>query len=67
MSSWLISLILSAIITLLLILLDNDNQRDKKTYGIKVYVVSFLSIYFGLMFLGDNEIKHEINTGEPPF
>jgi len=69
MSGWMLSLILAIIITILAVLVEsNDNKKDKTAYGIKIFVISFLVIYFGWMFLGpDSEVRHEIETGEAPF
>ncbi len=68
MSGWLISLILSAIIALLASLMENDKNKNKMTYGIKIFVVSFIVIYFGWMFfVPESEISQEIIQGEPPF
>lgn len=69
MNGWMLSLILAAVITALAVLTEsNDPNKDKVSYAIKIYVISFLTIYFGWMFLSqDGDVKHEFNTGEPPF
>lgn len=69
MSGWMLSLLLSSIIALIAMLMEsNDPKKDKVTYAIKIFLVSFIVIYFGWMFAGpDCEIQHEILTGEPPF
>jgi hypothetical protein len=69
MSGWILSLILASIISILAVLVEsNDPKRDKISYGIKIFIISFLVIYFGWMFLGpDSEVRHEIETGEAPF
>jgi hypothetical protein len=69
MSGWILSLILSSIITILAVIVEsNEHKKDKTSYGIKIFIISFLVIYFGWMFLGpDSEVRHEIETGEAPF
>jgi heme/copper-type cytochrome/quinol oxidase subunit 4 len=71
MSGWMLSLILASIITILALLVNNssdENNKNKSTYGIKIFVISFVVIYFGWMFLGpDSEVRHEIEIGEAPF
>lgn len=69
MSGWLLSLMLASIITVLAVLMEsNDPKKNKMSYGIKIFLVSFLVIYFGWMFaVPDSDIQHEIITGEPPF
>ena len=63
-----ISLILSSIISLLATLMENDKNKNKITYASKMFIVSFIVIYFGWMVLvPDNEVSQEIITGEPPF
>lgn len=66
MSSFLGVLLISFIITILLVLFETDDKKDKTSYGIKVFIISFITIYFGLSFIND-DIKHQISTGEPPF
>jgi heme/copper-type cytochrome/quinol oxidase subunit 4 len=69
MTGWMLSLILAIIITILAVLIEsNDHKKDRVSYGIKIFIISFLVIYFGWMFLGpDSEIRHEIETGDAPF
>lgn len=69
MSGWLFSLLLSSIITVLASLMEsNDPKKNKVSYAIKIFIISFLVIYFGWMFaIPDGDINHEIITGEPPF
>lgn len=69
MSGWLFSLLLSSIITVLASLMEsNDPKKNKVSYAIKIFIISFLVIYFGWMFaIPDADINHEISTGEPPF
>ncbi len=64
-----ISLILSSIIAVLSSLMEsNDPNKNKMSYAIKIFIVSFLVIYFGWMFLvPDFDVQQEIITGEPPF
>lgn len=65
-----LSIVLSIIIALLstFTLENKDNQKNNIGYAIKTFIISLLTIYFGLAFLTqDNQIPHEINTGEPPF
>jgi hypothetical protein len=69
MSGWMLSLVLAGVITLLATIAEsNDPKRDKVTFAVKIYVISFLTIYFGWAFLAQEcNITHEISTGEPPF
>lgn len=69
MSSWLMYLIFSLVITLLAVLFEPNNPRkDKKVFGVKIFIISFITLYVGNMLIGsDCDIKHEIDTGEPPF
>lgn len=64
-----ISLLLASIITILASLMEsNDPKKNKTSYAIKIFIISFLVIYFGWMFIvPDIDINHEIITGEPPF
>lgn len=69
MSGWMLSLILAAVISFLATIAEsNDPKKDKASYAIKIFVISFLTIYFGWAFLSqDCDVTQEINTGEPPF
>jgi dipeptide/tripeptide permease len=70
MSAWLLQIILSGIIALLAVLSESSSEtkKDKFGYGLKIFAISFLTLYVGNMFLGGaGEVKHEIDTGEPPF
>ena len=69
MSGWMLSLVLASIIALLATMMEsNDPKRDKMSYALKIFLVSFLVIYFGWMFAcPDSDFQHEILTGEPPF
>lgn len=69
MEGWLLSIILSIIITILAIAIESKNStREKILYGIKIFVISFITIYCGWVFLGpESTIKHEIEIGEAPF
>lgn len=69
MSGWLLSIILASIIAVIAVLIESsDPEKDKVSYGIKIFLIAFVTIYFGMMFLGpDSDIKHEIDVGEPPF
>jgi len=75
MTIWLTTLILSSIITLLAILIENNDKYKNKiqyqntfTYGIKIFIISYLVIYVGLLFMNpESDIKHEIEIGEAPF
>ena len=64
-----LALILAAAISVIVVISDSGSEKDKKmSQGIKVFVISFAIIYLGLMYFGtDRGLKHEINTGEPPF
>jgi hypothetical protein len=67
MSSWLLSLILAGIISIVSSLFEaHENTNTKLKYVIRVFVVAFITIYFGLQFLTQDCIP-EINTGDPPF
>jgi hypothetical protein len=64
-----LSLILAAVISVIVVISDSGSEnKNKMSQGIKVFVISFAIIYLGLMYFGsDRGLKHEINTGEPPF
>ena len=67
MSTWLLSLILAGIISIVSSLFEAHEDNTKKVnYVIRVFVLSFLIIYFGLHFLNQDSTP-EINTGDPPF
>lgn len=69
MDGWLLSIILSIIITVLAILVESkESTKEKISYGIRIFIISFVTIYCGWVFLGpDSTIKHEIEIGEAPF
>ncbi len=64
-----LSLILAAVISVIVVISDSGSEnKNKMSQGIKVFVISFAIIYLGLMYFGsDRGLKHDINTGEPPF
>lgn len=70
MENWMLSLIMAAVISVIVVISDSGSSenKNKMSQGIKVFVISFAIIYLGLMYFGsDRGLKHEINTGEPPF
>lgn len=73
MSNWLIALIMSGVIAFLMVITEsNENNKNagqnKMTYAIKVFVISWLTIYCCLTFFGTEcEVKPDIEVGEPPF
>jgi hypothetical protein len=71
MELWLLAIVLSIVITILLLLAEQSHpeRNDKTTFGVKVFIISFITIYFGMLFLGPEcvDVTHEISTGEPPF
>jgi hypothetical protein len=69
MENWMLSLILAAVISVIVVISDSGSEnKNKMSQGIKVFVISFAIIYLGLMYFGsDRGLKHDINTGEPPF
>lgn len=70
MSSWIFTLVLSSIITILSLLVDaNETKKNKYTYAAKIFLISYITIYLGLMFgLNlDNSNCPEIEIGDAPF
>lgn len=46
-----------------------DRQHDRVSFALRVFVISFLVVYFGFLFIGPEcaDAVQEISTGEPPF
>lgn len=67
MNIYIIYFIISLIIALLSMACETQKE-DKRSYGIRTFFISYITIYVGMMFLNSsNEITHEIMTGDPPF
>lgn len=67
MNIYLIYFVISLTIALLSTACETQKE-DKKSYGIRIFFISYITIYIGMMFLNStNEINHEIMTGDPPF
>lgn len=67
MSSWLLSLILAGIISIVSSLFEvHEDTAKKLKYIVRVFFVAFITIYFGLQFF-TQDCFPEINTGDPPF
>ena len=67
MASWLLSIILAGIISIVSSLFEaHDDTKKKVQYVIRVFVVAFITIFFGIQFF-NQDCSPEINTGDPPF
>lgn len=68
MPPWLISIILSSIITIIVMAVDSDQTKknDKTNNAAKIMLISFGVILGGWYFWGPNSCP-EIKLGEPPF
>jgi len=70
MSSWIFTLVLSSIITVLALLVEaNEKRENKYIYAAKIFLISYVTIYLGLIFgLNlDNSNCPEIEIGDAPF
>ncbi len=69
MSPFLFSLACASIITFLMILSKaKENLEHKSNHGIKVFVISFLTIFVAFTYFGSEGCHgQEIDVGEPPF
>lgn len=70
MNAFMFALIASAIITVcLFVIKHNDNNEPNNTYGIKVFIISFVIVFvcYSYFIGGDNALTQDIDVGEPPF
>jgi glycerol uptake facilitator-like aquaporin len=70
MNNFFISLILSAIIAAVALFTNkSENNADQGTYTMKIYVISFITIFGGLSLLKNSsgDIYPEIEIGEADF
>ena len=70
MSPFLFALVLSAIITVcLLVTKSRENNEPNNSYGIKVFIIAFLIAFVCHSYIisGDGSLAQEIDVGEPPF
>lgn len=70
MSPFLTALVLSAIITVLMLLMNSpkDSEMSQSTYAIKTFVITFPVIFFGITyFFSPQDSTPEIEIGEPDF
>lgn len=70
MNAFIFALIVSAIITVcLFVTKHSDNNEPNNSYGIKVFIISFLIVFVCHSYFigGDNALAQDIDVGEPPF
>lgn len=69
MSTFLTTLVLSAIITVLMLLMNHskDSEVSQSTYAIKTFVITFPVIFFGINYFFSPDSTPEIEIGEPDF
>lgn len=70
MNGFIFALIVSAIITVcLFVTKHSDNNESNNSYGIKVFIISFLIVFVCHSYFvgGDNALVQDIDVGEPPF
>lgn len=70
MNSFIFAIIVSSIITVcLFVSKHSENHEPNNSYGIKVFVISFLIVFVCNSYLmnGDSSLVQDIDVGEPPF
>ncbi len=68
MNSVVFALTLTVIITVVLLSLKHkDNTENNTNYGIKIFIVSFVTIFIGYIYMLGDKTVQEIDIGEPPF
>lgn len=70
MNAFVFATIVSAIITVcLFVTKHSDNNEPNNSYGIKVFIISFLIVFVCHSYLmgGDGSLVQDIDVGEPPF
>ena len=69
MNNFLISIILASVWSFFIVISQsNDENKDKTNDYIKIFIISGISIYIGLLYLGSSSnIEYVIKGGSPPF
>lgn len=71
MNNILISVILASVLSFFIIISQSneDTNKDKTNEYIKIFIISGICIYVGLLYFGSSssDIKYIIKGGTPPF
>lgn len=73
MNNIIISLIIAAVSTFIIVITevkkegDNNNSNNKISVGIRAFIAVFVVSFIALTYLLNENICHDIETGEPNF
>jgi uncharacterized membrane protein YadS len=69
MNSFTLALITAVLITVILLCMkSNENKENNTQYGVKIFVISFISVFVVHTYISnDCNVRQEIDVGEPPF